>query len=60
MTDDEQIATMTKPPVVSAGEWQKAWTEMLVQEKEHTRSRDALAAALVHRSAAGRPARILA
>ena len=42
---NEQIATMKKPPVVSAEEWQKAWQEMLVKEKEHTRSRDALAAA---------------
>jgi predicted dithiol-disulfide oxidoreductase (DUF899 family) len=41
----EQIAKMKKPPVVSAEEWHKAWQEMLVKEKEHTRSRDALAAA---------------
>ena len=45
MTSNEQIAGMKKPPVVSAEEWQKAWEEMLVKEKEHTRSRDALAAA---------------
>ena len=45
MTSNEQIAKMKKPPVVSAEEWQKAWQEMLVKEKEHTRSRDALAAA---------------
>jgi predicted dithiol-disulfide oxidoreductase (DUF899 family) len=42
---NEQIATMKKPPVVSAEEWRKAWEEMLVKEKEHTRARDALAAA---------------
>jgi hypothetical protein len=42
---NEQIAAMKKPPVVSMEEWQKAWQEMLVKEKEHTRSRDALAAA---------------
>jgi predicted dithiol-disulfide oxidoreductase (DUF899 family) len=42
---NEQIATMKKPPVVSAEQWQKAWQEMLVKEKEHTRLRDALAAA---------------
>jgi predicted dithiol-disulfide oxidoreductase (DUF899 family) len=49
MTDKQQsneaIATMNKPPIVSPEEWQKAWQEMLVKEKEHTRSRDALAAA---------------
>jgi predicted dithiol-disulfide oxidoreductase (DUF899 family) len=42
---NEQIAKMNKPPVVSAEEWQKAWQDMLVKEKQHTRSRDALAAA---------------
>lgn len=42
---NEQIAKMTKPPVVSADEWQQAWQQMLIKEKEHTRSRDALAAA---------------
>ena len=42
---NEQIAKMKKPPVVSAEEWQKTWQEMLVKEKELTRSRDALAAA---------------
>ncbi len=41
---NERIATMKKPPVVSAEEWQKKWQEMLVKEKERTRSRDALAA----------------
>lgn len=45
MTTNEQIAQMKKPAVVSAEEWQNAWQEMLVKEKEHTRSRDALAAA---------------
>jgi len=45
MIPSEQIAAMKKPPVVPAEEWQKAWTEMLVKEKELTRSRDALAAA---------------
>jgi predicted dithiol-disulfide oxidoreductase (DUF899 family) len=32
------------PPVVSPREWQAAWEEMLVKEKELTRARDALAA----------------
>ena len=45
MTSNEQIAALTKPPVVSADEWGKAWQQMLVKEKEHTRARDALAAA---------------
>lgn len=45
MTTNEQIAQMKKPAVVSAEEWQNAWQEMLVKEKEFTRSRDALAAA---------------
>jgi predicted dithiol-disulfide oxidoreductase (DUF899 family) len=45
MITNEQIAAMTKPPIVSAEEWQKAWEGMLVKEKEHTRSRDSLAAA---------------
>jgi predicted dithiol-disulfide oxidoreductase (DUF899 family) len=44
-SSNEQIANMKKPAVVSAEQWQKAWQEMLVKEKEHTRSRDALAAA---------------
>ncbi|RXH58148.1 DUF899 domain-containing protein [Granulicella sibirica] len=42
---NEQIANMKKPPVVSPQEWQKSWEELLVKEKELTRSRDALAAA---------------
>ena len=32
------------PPVVSPQEWQAAWEEMLVKEKEQIRARDALAA----------------
>jgi predicted dithiol-disulfide oxidoreductase (DUF899 family) len=32
------------PPVVSPQEWQAAWEQMLVKEKEMTRARDALAA----------------
>jgi predicted dithiol-disulfide oxidoreductase (DUF899 family) len=45
MTSNEQIAAMKKPPIVSAEDWKKTWQEMLIKEKEHTRSRDALAAA---------------
>jgi len=45
MTSNEQVAGFKKPPVVSAEEWQKAWEQMLVKEKEHTHARDALAAA---------------
>ena len=45
VTSNEQIANMKKPPVVSAEEWQKAWQEMLVKEKELTHARDAMAAA---------------
>ena len=45
MTNNEQIAAMKKPPVVSPEQWSEAWQEMLVKEKEFTRSRDALAAA---------------
>ena len=45
MTSNEQIANLKKPAVVSAAEWEKAWQEMLVKEKEQTRARDALAAA---------------
>src|SRR5262249_59924533 len=33
-----------KPNVVSAQQWQAAWQQMLVKEKELTRARDALAA----------------
>jgi predicted dithiol-disulfide oxidoreductase (DUF899 family) len=35
---------MNTPPVVSPEEWQGAWEQMLVKEKELTRARDALAA----------------
>jgi predicted dithiol-disulfide oxidoreductase (DUF899 family) len=35
---------MKAPRVVSPEEWQTAWQEMLVKEKEHTRAGDALAA----------------
>ena len=36
---------MNIPPIVSAPEWDSARQELLVKEKEHTRARDALAAA---------------
>jgi predicted dithiol-disulfide oxidoreductase (DUF899 family) len=35
---------MNMPPIVSPQEWQTAWEQMLVKEKELTRARDALAA----------------
>ncbi len=35
---------MTTPPIVSAQEWEAARQRLLVQEKELTRARDALAA----------------
>jgi predicted dithiol-disulfide oxidoreductase (DUF899 family) len=35
---------MNTPPVVTAEEWNTAWEDMLVKEKELTRARDALAA----------------
>jgi predicted dithiol-disulfide oxidoreductase (DUF899 family) len=35
---------MNAPPIVSAKEWEDAWQELLVQEKEITRARDELAA----------------
>jgi predicted dithiol-disulfide oxidoreductase (DUF899 family) len=35
---------VNSPPVVSPQEWQTAWEDMLVKEKEVTRARDALAA----------------
>jgi predicted dithiol-disulfide oxidoreductase (DUF899 family) len=35
---------MDTPPIVSAAEWEAAWQELLVKEKEMTRARDALAA----------------
>jgi predicted dithiol-disulfide oxidoreductase (DUF899 family) len=36
---------MKTPPIVSAEEWDAAWQELLVKEKDLTRARDALAAA---------------
>jgi predicted dithiol-disulfide oxidoreductase (DUF899 family) len=36
--------SMSRPPVVSAEEWQQARDELLVLEKAHTRATDALAA----------------
>jgi predicted dithiol-disulfide oxidoreductase (DUF899 family) len=39
-----QQNAMNMPPVVSPQEWQAAWEQMLVKEKELTRARDALAA----------------
>jgi predicted dithiol-disulfide oxidoreductase (DUF899 family) len=36
---------MQTPPIVSPGEWDAAWRELLVKEKELTRARDAMAAA---------------
>ena len=35
---------MNAPPIVSAKEWEDAWQELLVKEKEITRARDELAA----------------
>ena len=35
---------MNTPPIVSPEEWQTAWANLLVKEKELTRARDALAA----------------
>ena len=35
---------MNTPPIVSPEEWQTAWKDLLVKEKEVTRARDALAA----------------
>lgn len=40
----EHATSMTRPPVVSAAEWQAASAALLVKEKEHTRALDALAA----------------
>ena len=39
-----ETSTMHKPPIVSAQEWETAYQEMLVKEKEHMRAGDALAA----------------
>ncbi|MFD4248237.1 DUF899 domain-containing protein [Amycolatopsis thermoflava] len=36
---------MRTPPIVSRQEWQAAWEELLVKEKELTRAKDAMAAA---------------
>ena len=36
--------TMQTPPIVSAEEWQTAWEQLLVEEKQLFRARDALAA----------------
>ena len=35
---------MNTPPIVSPQEWEAAREELLVEEKKHTRARDALAA----------------
>ena len=35
---------MNMPPIVPPQEWQAAWEQMLVKEKELTHARDALAA----------------
>ncbi|MGY2059889.1 DUF899 domain-containing protein [Nocardia gipuzkoensis] len=35
---------MSTPPIVSPQEWEEAWQQLLVKEKEVTRARDALAA----------------
>jgi predicted dithiol-disulfide oxidoreductase (DUF899 family) len=40
----DNSATVVTPPVVSAGQWQRARSELLVAEKEATRALDALAA----------------
>ena len=42
---DGDVTVASKPPIVSAPEWEAALGEMLVKEKELTRARDALAAA---------------
>ena len=45
MTDrPKEEESMNMPPVLSPQEWQAAWEQMLVKEKELTRARDALAA----------------
>ena len=41
---DGDVTVASKPPIVSAPEWEAALGEMLVKEKELTRARDALAA----------------
>ena len=42
---DGDVTVASKPPIVSAPEWEAALGDMLVKEKELTRARDALAAA---------------
>src|ERR1700716_4738513 len=37
-------AAMNTPPIVSAPEWEAAWQQLLVKEKELTRARAALVA----------------
>ena len=45
---------MNTPPIVSAQEWEAARQQLLVKEKEVTRSRDALAASRrLHRRLSG-------
>jgi predicted dithiol-disulfide oxidoreductase (DUF899 family) len=39
-----RLDSMAKPPIVSAGEWEQARSELLTAEKEATRALDALAA----------------
>jgi predicted dithiol-disulfide oxidoreductase (DUF899 family) len=38
------VTKVERPPIVPAEEWQQAWGELLVKEKELTRARDAMAA----------------
>ena len=39
-----RLDSMAKPPIVPAGEWEQARSELLTAEKEATRALDALAA----------------
>jgi predicted dithiol-disulfide oxidoreductase (DUF899 family) len=41
---ESNTSKITLPPVVSSQEWQAAWEQMLVKEKENMRAHDALAA----------------
>ena len=41
---ETELRGMKTPPTVSQQEWEAAWRQLLVKEKEFTRSRDALAA----------------
>ena len=41
---DSDVTVASKPPIVSAQEWEAARQQLLVKEKELTRARDALAA----------------